>query len=568
GATVYVGADMPGMAMGLRPVKANEVEPGRYQATVPLSMEGLWKLTVEVDGPEGKSSQQVSVVVKRGGGFPWVWVLVVAAVVALVAWRPPLWQGLIVGALVLLAVLAGKYLERYRPADKSMGMKMDMAAPDMGMNISEMQAPVPVVIEPVERDTVAMTVNYTGTVKPYLEETIYPRVEGWLLELPFYPGDQVKKGQVVGRLDDRELSLKAQKAEASAAVSKAKAREAAAQVAGSRQGIEMARAELEASKKRAERAQAEIHRTEVDLEYWDGVLRREKELLDAEAVSREEYEEKESRFATAKVMHHHARVDLERAEAEVKAHQAGLEQAKSQAEAAGLGATAAAAQERQARLEAAERETVADYTTLRAGIDGVVTERITDPGGLVRPGTGILKVADLDQVRLQFSVAEEDLPYIHQGTVVTVTSQALRGELEAEVTSMFRAVDARSRTGLVEALVKNPRRRLLPGSYVVGVFALRRERHVPTIPRGALASYYGEPSVWVAVERAGQLVAERRQLKLGAESEEQLEVLDGLEPGDQVIVAGHQGLVEGQPVVKAERGEGIYRNLLLPEAPR
>lgn len=123
GATVYVGADMPGMAMGLRPVKANEVEPGRYQATVPLSMEGLWKLTVEVDGPEGKSSQQVSVVVKRGGGFPWVWVLVVAAVVALVAWRPPLWQGLIVGALVLLAVLAGKYLERYRPADKSMGIK-------------------------------------------------------------------------------------------------------------------------------------------------------------------------------------------------------------------------------------------------------------------------------------------------------------------------------------------------------------------------------------------------------------------------------------------------------------
>lgn len=568
GATVYVGADMPGMAMGLRPVKAEQVEDGVYRAVVPLSMEGLWKLKVEVDG----ESHEFSTVVERSSG-PAQWIPWVAAGLGLVALgvalvrKWPLWQ---VGILVLLGLAAWgltRYADTRRPADKSMGMKMDMAAADMGMNIADMQAPVPVAIEEVERGTVAMTVTYTGTVDPFLEETVYPRVEGWLLELPLYPGDRVQAGQVVGRLDDRQLSQVQARAEAAARSAESRSEEARARMEATAAGTEVAQAELLAAQKRAERARADIHKTQVDLDYWQGVYNREKELFEAEAVSREELEEKESRYATAKVMHHHAEVDLERALAEVEAKKAALEQAQRQVSAARAGVASSQAQEREAELAAAERGTVTDYTVLRSRIDGVVTERITDPGVLVRPGMGLLKVAQIDRVRLQFTVAEEDVVYIDQGTPITVTAPVLRHPLEAEVTSMFHSLNERSRTGLVEAVVDNPYGRLLPGAYVVGEFALRRERNVPWVPRSALVTYYEDPAVWVAEERAGELVAARRPVRVGAESDERIEILRGLSAGDRVIVAGHQNLVEGSPVVAASYGEGIYRNLLLPEKP-
>lgn len=574
GATVFVGADMPGMSMGLRPAKAVEKESGQYEVSVPLSMEGMWKLTVEVDGADGKEAQQVSVVVGRGGSniagwLPWLLlaITIAAAAVALVrGWRPPLWQVVVLVLLVLGAAALTRYAGSRVPADKSMGMKMDMAASDMGMNISEMQAPVPVILQTVEPGTVAMSVNYTGTVKPFLEETIYPRVEGYLLELPLYPGDRVSAGQVVGRLDDKELGQIQERAQAAAQAADSRTQQARADSEAVKVGVEVARAELEAAQKTVEKTSTEIYRTKVDLDYWHGVLQREKELFQAEAVAKEELDEKESRYAAAKAMHHNTQVELERDQAQVKAKQAAVDRARRQVSASEAAVGANQSQERVAVLDAAVRSTVSDYTVLRSNISGVVTERITDPGVLVRPGMGLLRVAQMDRVRLQFTVAEEDLRYIHKGTRVRVTSQALKEPFEAVVSSLFHAVDARSRTGIVEAVVDNPEgNRLLPGSYVVGDFALRTERDVLWVPRGAVGTYFEDTAIWVSAKRAGQLVAVRRTVRTGAEDAARLEIVEGLTAGDQVIVAGHNNLVEGAPIVAAGYGEGIYDNLLLPK---
>lgn len=574
GATVFVGADMPGMSMGLRPAKAVEKENGQYEVSVPLSMEGMWKLTVEVDGAQGKETQQVSVVVGRGGSniggwLPWLLlaITIASAAVGLVrGWRPPLWQVVVLILLLLGAAALTRYANSRVPADKSMGMKMDMAESDMGMNISDMQAAVPVSLQTVEPGTVAMSVNYTGTVKPFLEETIYPRVEGYLLELPLYPGDRVSTGQVVGRLDDKELGQIQARSEAAAAAADSRTLQARADSEAVKVGVEVAKAELEAAQKTVEKTSTEIYRAKVDLDYWHGVLEREKELFQAEAVAQEELDEKESRYAAAKAMHHNTQVELERDQAQVKAKQAAVDRARRQVSASEAAVGANRSQERVAALDADVKTTVSDYTVLRSNISGVVTERIIDPGVLVRPGMGLLKVAQMNQVRLQFTVAEEDLRYIHKGTPITVTSQALKRPFEAMVSSLFHAVDARSRTGIVEAVVDNPEgNRLLPGSYVVGDFALRTERDVLWVPRGAVGTYYKDASVWVATKRADQLVAVRRTVRTGAEDEARIEIADGLSSGDQVIVAGHHNLVEGAPIISAGYGEGIYDNLLLPK---
>jgi membrane fusion protein (multidrug efflux system) len=178
-----------------------------------------------------------------------------------------------------------------------------------------------------------------------------------------------------------------------------------------------------------------------------------------------------------------------------------------------------------------------------------------------------LKVAQIDQVRLQFTVAEEDLSYISRGTEVEVTSEALERSLTGRITSLFHSVDQSSRTGLVEALVTNPGDQLLPGSYVVGEFTLRRESGVLWVPRSALIRYYQEPAVWVEAQRAGRAVAVRRPVEVGAEGRDRGEIREGLRAGDRVIASGHRDLVEGAPITPARSGEGTYRDLLLPQKP-
>ncbi len=567
--TVFVGAEMPGMTMGLRPIRALALGDGVYEATVPLSMEGLWKLEVEV----GQENHEFTTIVARphdmAGFVPWLALALALFALALAlvrGWRPPLWQIVVLLLLLVGAVALTRYANSRRPKDKSMGMAMDMAAADMGMNISDMQAPVPVAIASVETGTVAMTVNYTGTVKPFLDETIYPRVEGYLLELPLYPGDRVAAGQVVGRLDSNELSLLQARAQANVQAANSRTARADAEAEATRARVEMAQAELEAAQKSSERERVEIERTQADLDYWKGVLDREKELFLAEAVSQQELDEKEARYATAKAVHHHSLVGFERSQAEVRAKRAALAESRRQVSAFEAGLAESRARERVAELDAAVKSTVADYTVLRSNISGVVTERITDPGVLVRPGMGLLRIAQMERVRLQFTVAQEDLRYIAKGTPITVTSLALRRPFQAEVSSLFHSVDARSRTGIVEAVVDNPDGdALLPGSYVVGDFALRTENDVLWLPREALVPYFEEDTVWLAVPRAGQLVAVRRAVRTGAEEASRLEILDGLSEGDRVVVAGHENLVDGSPIVEASYGKGIYKNLLLPE---
>ena len=79
-------------------------------------------------------------------------------------------------------------------------------AMDMNMRVTAGNTPFPVTPALVARGPIAGTVVYTGSVAAFNEEDIYPRVTGRIVEMPVYPGDAVRPGQVVARLDDVELS--------------------------------------------------------------------------------------------------------------------------------------------------------------------------------------------------------------------------------------------------------------------------------------------------------------------------------------------------------------------------
>jgi RND family efflux transporter MFP subunit len=163
----------------------------------------------------------------------------------------------------------------------------------------------------------------------------------------------------------------------------------------------------------------------------------------------------------------------------------------------------------------------------------------------------ILKIAQIDRVRLQANVGEKDLPAIRAGTPVTVTAAgAGQAPVTARVTSVAPFVDQGPRTAVVEALVDNAGRRFLPGQYVTMQFVTGSRSAALTVPLGAVSRLGGAAKVWIA--RDGR--AEPRAVTTGLENPERVEIVTGLTGAEKVIARGHDGLYAGARVTEVSAG--------------
>src|SRR5205823_4177869 len=133
------------------------------------------------------------------------------------------------------------------------------------------------------------------------------------------------------------------------------------------------------------------------------------------------------------------------AQAKVRASQSKVAQAvdmaRAQVAAAGAaehGTLHSLAGVRQAQAQWNTARVVAGYTEIRSDVDGVVTQRLISPGVLVQPGQAILRISQIQPIRLQVNVAESDLPGIRVGSRVRVWgAKDPRHPIDARVTSIF-----------------------------------------------------------------------------------------------------------------------------------
>lgn len=363
-------------------------------------------------------------------------------------------------------------------------------AMDMNMRVTSGATPFPVVIVPLERGSITGTVTYTGSVAPFVEEDVYPRVTGRIVEMLVYPGDAVRPGQVLARLDSVELSSKVREAEAARAVARAN------------------RTQME----------KELAIAESEAVYARAMAKRTERLFNTGAVARQEWESEIAMTETADAKREAARAKVLAAESSL------------------------------AQSEAALRTTaiVRGYTEIVAQTAGYVVKRLVAPGVLVQPGMAVLKVAQIDKVRLQANVGEKDLGSIKVGSPVTVSTTS-GDPFTARVTSVFPFVDQGPRTAVVEAIVDNPQRRLLSGQYVTMQFVTGERPEALTVPRSAIVRMGGKAAVWVAAEDR----AEQRDVVTGLEGPERVEIVSGLQGTERVIARGHEGLYAGALVSDA-----------------
>jgi len=198
-----------------------------------------------------------------------------------------------------------------------------------------------------------------------------------------------------------------------------------------------------------------------------------------------------------------------------------------------------------ARLSA-QQAGVGDRVIL-APFAGVLGLRQVSPGSLVTPGTVVTTLDDVSRILLDFSVPERSLGALAVGNNVRARSDAYPGEtFEGRITSVGSRVDASTRALAARAEFDNPQRRLRPGM-LLNVELEQATRQALQVPELAL-DQLGEQAFLYKV--VGDKV-EHVPVKIGARRPGWVEILDGVQAGDKVVVEGIVKLKDGAKIVDA-----------------
>lgn len=210
----------------------------------------------------------------------------------------------------------------------------------------------------------------------------------------------------------------------------------------------------------------------------------------------------------------------------------------------------------QTLAEVREKEALIRKKTILAPFDGQLGIRRVNLGQFLEAGSAIAELEALDPLYVDYALPERRLSEVQVEQPVEVRVEAYPERVfEGRIQAISPAVNRETRNIQVRALVPNPDRLLLPGMFAKVDTLLAAREDVLTLPRQAIAfNTYGD-SVFV-IEQAGDeedgLVVQRRQIKTGAVRGQEIEILDGLEAGERVVLAGQVKLRNGASVQVVE----------------
>lgn len=197
----------------------------------------------------------------------------------------------------------------------------------------------------------------------------------------------------------------------------------------------------------------------------------------------------------------------------------------------------------QANLELAQ--TRLERTEIRAPFSGVVGLRQFSVGAYVAPGDGIVELAAVDPVRVDFRVPELFLSSIRNGQKIAVTADALPGRtFDGTIYAIHPIVDENGRALRLRAALPNPEGTLHPGLFVRIRVVVEERTNAVLVPEAAVFPVERKTYVYRVVDGRAVLT----EVRLGRRKPGQVEIASGLAAGQVVVTAGHQRLSDGVAV--------------------
>lgn len=350
------------------------------------------------------------------------------------------------------------------------------------------RTPVNVAVQAASMREVARPFETGGAVRARTTATLVSRIVAEVREVTVRPGDRVRAGQVLIRLDGRDLQANQARAQAATVA----AEEAVRAATTGRDGVEASLAFAIATHRRIAELRAKNSATPHELD---------------QAVS-----------------------GLRAAESQALVAKAGIAQAEAGAEAARAGLRGASVG--------------ASWAAITAPFDGVVTEKMVEPGNMASPGVPLMTVEDTRAFRLEVRVDESRLGEIDQAEPVEVVfdspgDSSVRGTID----EVARATSPGSHAYLVKIALPEDGR-LRSGMFGRARFA-GHGRQALVVPEHALVRRGQLASLFVvgADNRARLRVVNAAQPAAGL-----VEVSAGLDAGESVVVNPPPALVDGSPV--------------------
>jgi RND family efflux transporter MFP subunit len=358
--------------------------------------------------------------------------------------------------------------------------------------------------------------EYVGTTFPVQEVALRSRIEGQILDMTVDVGDRVEQGQILARIDD--------------SISEATVIEAEAEVAALQSEVASLEADVNDARAQVEQAQLELKQAQSD-------AARTNQLFEQGAISEQEAELDRTAVGTAQ-----------------QTLQSAQQQVRNRASAVVAAQRRVAAQE---AIVSQERQRQS-FTVLTSPVTGSVLERVLEPGDLAQPGNEVLRLGDFSQIQVRVQISELELAEIRTGQRAQVQLDAFPEQtFTGEVTQISLAADATARLIPVEVTIPNSDRRIGRGLLARVNFGQQSDRSV-VVPETAIQvasegaksqnAESDSATIFVLTSEGENATVIAREVKLGDRANSRVEIVSGLEPGEEFVVRSSGNLQDGDSV--------------------
>ncbi|HMD01734.1 MAG TPA: efflux RND transporter periplasmic adaptor subunit [Candidatus Baltobacteraceae bacterium] len=388
------------------------------------------------------------------------------------------------------------------------------------------QGPPPLAVD-VSRATqrdIATYMSLDGQITPVLDSTLASPQSGTLAAVYANEGDRVTKGELLAQLDTSTLEAQLAANEATVAQSESRLHGTTVQAPINNQqyhsGLEQAKAKLASD-------EAQMHNAQT-------VYNSNAQLVKQGYVSQTAMEAARAAYVAAQQQISNDEAAVRAAETNLQStaiDQTNIEQAR---------ATLAQAQANVKLLS-----TQIAQSAIHAPFDGVVTQRLLDPGAFAGPNQPIVRVSELDTVYVNANVPDESLSYVHPGTQASFVSASIPGRTFRGIVSDINAIPTQGTLSYRARMRQpNPDRSLRGGMLVTVTIQKQLHKNAVVVPRTAVFQSDQGASVFTVLDgKAKQL-----PVQVGLQTDTLSEVHGAISPGMVVITTRPDALQDGSVV--------------------
>ncbi|MFZ5987790.1 MAG: efflux RND transporter periplasmic adaptor subunit [Bacillota bacterium] len=380
--------------------------------------------------------------------------------------------------------------------------------------INEAGKPVTVSTSIVQRTKIEKVQTVTGKAKPVKDITIVPKVPGKVAKVYVNLGDEVKKGQTLFTIDDKEIRLQVAQAEASLNMAKAN-------LDRSRGGaMELQMAQLESS----------LNTAQINLNDAKKMYEDTKALYENGMASKQNLDSAETRYKIAVEQYYTAKKAKELTETKINNEN--------------LASSRAQVKQAEAAYELAKSQL--ENTTVVSPEDGIVSALNIDEGELVSSAVAAVSIVDISSIIVDVNVMENIVNKLSMGQRYDVLIKSVKEEpFLGEVISISPNADPRTQAYLTRVRVANSQN-IVKGGMVAEVRVVTEEKdNIIAVPLECVVDENGKKVIYI-VEGDKAL---KREISTGVSDEKFVEIIGDVKEGDKVIVKGQNFVKDNSKVI-------------------